>query len=231
MKQPPFLKKLKNLSTIGVNSKRFNHNVKPVNRNGERLLDLCCNHNLFIVNGIFGAAANICKTTCKDISFVDYTIVSADVFSVMHTFHIADFNTILSDIHSAVEFSFVAKPIDLTNHECENKFKDGRNWNAKNTDDFVCNININLLNDLMYTVNNLPSFTSENCKLLCDDLCNILKDSSRKTFGESTKGVNRNCKGDKAWFGTDCKRARYTFHKARKHIMSHDCWNIKLKWF
>ena len=68
----------------------------------------------------------------------------------------------------------------------------------------------------MYAVNNLPSFTSENCKLLCDDLCNIFKDSSRKTFGESTKGVNKNCKGDKPWFGTDCKRARYTFHKARK---------------
>ena len=76
----------------------------------------------FIVNAKFGADADIDKTTCKDMSVVDYTIVSADVCSVMHTFHIANFNPILSDIHCAVEFSFVAKPIDLTIHECENKF-------------------------------------------------------------------------------------------------------------
>ena len=94
-----FFEEVKTLSTFGVNSKRFNQDVKPVNRNGERLLDLCCNHTLFIVNGRFGADANFGKTTCKDISVVDYTIVSADVFSVMHTFHIADFNPIISDIH------------------------------------------------------------------------------------------------------------------------------------
>ena len=65
------------MPNYGVNVQRSNQDTKPVNKNGERLLDLCQNHNLFIVNGRFGDDANIDKTTCKDVSVIDYAIVLA----------------------------------------------------------------------------------------------------------------------------------------------------------
>ena len=51
-----------------------------VNKYGHKLLDMCKHLDLYIVNGRCGDDKDVGKTTSKNVSTVDYCIVTRDIF-------------------------------------------------------------------------------------------------------------------------------------------------------
>ena len=68
---------LNTLKYLNMPVKRSNVD-KSTNRNGDNLVDLCKVQELVIVNGRIGADKNIGRTTCDDISTIDYVICTPD---------------------------------------------------------------------------------------------------------------------------------------------------------
>ena len=57
-----------------------------VNKYGHKLLDMCKHLDLYIVNGRCGDDKDVGKTTSKNISTVDYCIVTKDIFDKIEQF-------------------------------------------------------------------------------------------------------------------------------------------------
>ena len=198
-----------------INTTRINRDNHFVNRHGERLIELCKNVNLFIVNGRFGEDADVGKFTCKDCSVVDYTIVSTEVFNLLKNFVVADFNPILSDVHCPLLFTFSKRDIrNKIYRDVQSNIKP--RWCEEKKDSFVHNLNIDEVNELLYFTRNCQSFTETDCNIINTKLCKIFQHCSLKTFGEPRFNKRPKRKGDKPWFGTDCRRARFFFNRARK---------------
>ena len=86
--------------------KRFSEDKNLPNRYGHKLIELCQNCSLYITNSRIGSDLGVGKKTCKDISVVDYLIVSSHLFAVISDFSILDFNPVTFDIHNIIHFSF-----------------------------------------------------------------------------------------------------------------------------
>ena len=69
------------------------------NNYGFRLLDFCKTVDIAIVNGRAGSDASIGKCTCKNVSVVDYALVSSDLFPLISDFAVFDFCELYSDVH------------------------------------------------------------------------------------------------------------------------------------
>ena len=60
---------------------------------GEKLLNVCGNNDLYVMNGRVGSDCNIGKATCKDSkSVIDYVIVSPEILCDDTEFNIVDFD-------------------------------------------------------------------------------------------------------------------------------------------
>ena len=55
---------------------------KNINNNGYKLIDICINNNLFILNGRFGKDKEIGKCMFREQSLIDYTICSVNVIKL-----------------------------------------------------------------------------------------------------------------------------------------------------
>ena len=67
-----------------------------------RLLDFCKTVDVAIVNGRAGSDTNIGKCTCKNVSVVDYALVSSDLFPLISDFAVLDFCELYSDVHCPI---------------------------------------------------------------------------------------------------------------------------------
>ena len=60
---------------------------------------------MFIANGRIFNDQGIGKTTCKNVSLVDYLLLTPNLFDVISDFDIIDFNPMFSDVHNRIHFS------------------------------------------------------------------------------------------------------------------------------
>ena len=90
------------LERLGVNLKRKTLDEKK-NNLGYRLIDLCKNHKLTILNGRFGRDKIRGEMTFRNTSVIDYGIVSTKCFSMLQDFQIIDLDRIYSDGHSLLK--------------------------------------------------------------------------------------------------------------------------------
>ena len=72
------------------------------NNYGFRLLDFCKTVGVAIVNGHAGSNTSIGKCTCKNVSGVDYALVSSDLFPLISGFAVLDFCELYSDVHCLI---------------------------------------------------------------------------------------------------------------------------------
>ena len=73
---------------------------KASNNHDSKLIDICKNNNLFILNGRFDKDENIGNFTFRDTSVIDYILVSVHTLKLLRSFEIADTDPIFSDVHS-----------------------------------------------------------------------------------------------------------------------------------
>ena len=75
---------------------------------GHKLLDMCKHLDLYIVNGRFGEDKDGGKTTSKNVSTVDFCIVTKDIFHKIEQFEVKEFDDMWSDIHCPLHLSLVS---------------------------------------------------------------------------------------------------------------------------
>ena len=66
------------------------------------MLDFCKTVHLVIVNGRAGLDASIGRCTCKNVSVVDYALVSSDLFSLINEFTVLIFCELYFDVHCPI---------------------------------------------------------------------------------------------------------------------------------
>lgn len=102
------------LENLGINLQRKNLDKKK-NNLGYRLIDICKNHNLTILNGRFGQDKIRGEMTFRNTSVIDYAIVSTKCISMLRDFQIIDLDRIYSDGHSLLKVTLnvnIPKKVD-----------------------------------------------------------------------------------------------------------------------
>ena len=84
-----------NLNRYGVSLKRFSEDKNRPNKYGHKLIEMCQNCSIYIVNSRRGNDKGIGRRTCKDSSIVDYVIVSSRLFTVISEFDVIDFDPLV----------------------------------------------------------------------------------------------------------------------------------------
>ena len=206
------------------------------NNYGHKLIELCRNLDLRMLNGRFGPDSS--RPTCKNVSVVDYALVSTNLFSNVVSCNISDFDPILSDVHSAVTFCLctealigeeIEEPhIEGTVNQCnesEDKFR--YVWKTDNTNEFndvlINNDNVHdmstLLNDMLANVNEVDHIKVNG---VYDKICELFKDCAHK--GNMVKSMEKKVhKGkkkpkqlNKKWFNNECKLGRKYYHQCKR---------------
>ena len=202
-----------------------------VNNVGRKLIDLCRHLDLKIINGRFGMKSAL--TTCKNVSVVDYMIVSANIYKGIKSFEILDFDPLLSDVHKPllsevyvdvfnpriVEPSQDVGKEVVSHNSAEFKFI----WNSENSNVFGDNLNMETVQDIDERVNimmnNVDTVGIIEVNNIYDSICSLFTDAAKKSdmvknlskpnSNYVPKNVNRN------WFNGDCKVARKEYHKSK----------------
>ena len=97
-----------------INKKRVNKD-KTVNSNGKKLIKLCKENNMIIVNGRTGSDKEIGDLTFnskKGSSTIDYCVASPDFFPHIQDFHVDILDKNLSDKHSPIILTLETKHME-----------------------------------------------------------------------------------------------------------------------
>ena len=204
--------------SIAVIHKHRSSNDKMTNENGRELLKLCCNNNLFIVNGRIGTMPD-CKFTChtaRGESVVDYFIVDPIMLSTITCFKVNDEKP-LSD-HSCVCVHFTYSALLQSDSKAQTKQTFYR-WNAEIKKQYSLAINgpdtqekfIDIINDIhkIESDTELDSIVdSINTFIL--DVANPYTTISLNKQGQPHK-MNR-----AKWYDQDCIQQRMVYNGSRK---------------
>ncbi len=173
-------------STIDVSNKRVSNDA-TMNNYGCKLIDLCRNLDLLILNGRFGPKRSKCS--CKNTSIVDYMLVSADIYHDVEFFEVLDFDPLLSDHHKTLSMYMrigqsdiqvtIQDDINVNVNDCCTADNIRYKWNSDNCDIFVNNIELEdvakLENTLDTMLTNAGNIVKHQVNDIYHDICNIFK--------------------------------------------------------
>ena len=214
---------LKVLDNLNIPRKRNSQDL-IVNSYGRKLLDFCKNNNMYVLNGRVDKD-RIGKVTCKNISVVDYAISSASSLCKINGFEVLEFCNLFSDVHSPLCLCLSAKgdisPEIITN-------KNGSDfigkWKHEKANEYVNNIDVEktseILRSLLYCIEDIEGVDKTNIDVIVDDICDVLLNAAKNTFGVHTYNTNDGMRHkkelNKEWFSTDCKHARKEYRKSKR---------------
>ena len=215
---------------------------KCSNNLGYKLLKFCKSSGLCIANGRLGDDRYIGKTTCKNVSVVDYVIASPKILTYLTKFSIADFNTIFSYVHCAIEFNLKSNPpnvipgnTDTSTGEnypdaCQN-IKYTKQWNESIEKDYLSHLlnssntiqalntdMENLLENLPLNQNQIDNFAERFSKIILSDTSLLYK----KKFIKHSKPSSI-VKPQNPWYNNVCHEAKKKNYKARTKYHNFKC--------
>ncbi|CAG2222549.1 unnamed protein product [Mytilus edulis] len=222
-----------NLETLGIDVSRNSLDLS-VNNYGNRLLQLCQNIELLIVNGRLGKDKGIGALTCKNTTIVDYCILSPELFPYISEFEVLPFDPMISDVHNALHVKILCKLIDV--NKCMNSGEPSTIvkavWDSKNLQSFndcLNDENIVCLNDKLDAID-IASVSKDSINSLIEECNNIIIQAASECGMLKEKNIvnnncNRNiknCKVKKPWFNQECYTKRKDYHKAKSYN-----WRVK----
>ena len=83
------------------------HRLNPdsgINNYGYRLTEFCRDNSIYILNGRKNGNSDICNT-CKNVSTVDYFLVSPEMLKYVDNLTVSDFCELLSDVHNPISLT------------------------------------------------------------------------------------------------------------------------------
>ena len=84
------------LESMGIQLGRKSKD-KMINNNGYRLIEICKNNNLTILNGRYGKDKDIGNMTFRNTSVIDYATSSLKGFSLLSEFEVIETDSLQSD--------------------------------------------------------------------------------------------------------------------------------------
>lgn len=192
---------------------------KKKNNSGFRLIDICKINNLSILNGRYGHDKNTGAMTFRDTSVIDYVLVSAKAFEILHDFQITDVDRLFSDGHSLLSVTVSTKHDKTPCQAVINETAHTSYLRPNEYECFVDNIDRAKVNQILNTLQTCdnsspPDIVNEIALQICD----TFQQSAAKI--ECSRVKNRPSKNpeNRPWFGFQCKNARKKYHLAkRKH--------------
>ena len=82
-----------------------------MNNNGHKMVALCRNLDVHIVNGRIGADKEKGLLTCDNASAIDYALASSELFLCLEDFRVDIFDKMLSDKHCPVTLTLNVKSL------------------------------------------------------------------------------------------------------------------------
>ena len=194
---------------------------KKSNTNGMRIIEMCRNNNLFIMNGRLFKDQNIGTYTFRNKSVIDYAMASAECFEHIADFEITETDTLFSDGHSAIHFSIKIPEVTVDAERQQTKQMKPI-WKSELRDVFVNNINPN---DITLLTDYLGNATQPNEAIehVTNELSQIFSNASKQSSPESNtrpRNPNETSTKNKPWFGPKCQKARKNYHEAKQTLSS-----------
>ena len=210
-----------NFDDIGVSNKRYSKDLF-CNNFGRRLISLCKNTDIHIINGRFGKDFCIGALTCKNSSLVDYIIASPPLFSLLADFEVLEFNEMLSDVHCPIYVSFkkvyvAVETVDSSDIHLQTK----PSWHKCNPLEFLQNLDREALDSISRDIDNCyikGVISKDDINDITDRVSNVLLDSAKLSGAFSrpfTKGNYRRKHKKQPWFNTSCEEKRKLFFQAK----------------
>ena len=203
------------LISYGVQVQRRSQDRKT-NNNGFKLLEICKNINLFIVNGRIGKDKTIDKLTFRDISLIDYTICSVEMFPFIKDFEVIELDSIYSDGHSLVLLSLniprKSERPDTFNIKQQIQPQNKPKWKPTEKNTFVQNIDLTRIDILSHHLDTIE-ISKESMNYCTGEISRISLTSINKSFRVKCAFCGRN--RDKPWYGFNCKSARKRYMKEK----------------
>ena len=190
---------------------------RHVNNNGNKLLNLCKNNNLFIANGRIGQDKSVGKFTFKTVSVIDYTIATASMFKHLLNFDVIELDPLFSDGHCLLQTTLKRAQVYKQQPNIQNNDCHIPRWNCKFSDSFASNINLQAVDDILALLRS-NNCSRETINTATDMISKVFQASRCMSFPKKRipfKGNNANSK-NKPWFGSQCKNARRKYHLAKR---------------
>ena len=196
-----------------------------INNYGHKLLDMCKKLNVYIANSRLGSDIGIGRTTCKDISVIDYLLLSSKLFSLVDEFEILDFVPLFSDVHNAIHIVFKSVlPHDEITHDTSQNSPSIK-WNDNNRNEFVNTFHnsqdqlTNIMNDLE-NIHTRDTCTQQDIDNITGEINELFQNTAKATLSKPHY-KSRKKPNSKPWYTNKCLTSRKKFHKARKRYNIH----------
>lgn len=204
---------------------RFSEDISPANNYGYKLIDFCKRNNLYIGNGrLMGNDYMIGQKTCKNVSLIDYILLSSSAIPIVKMFNVLEFNPLFSDVHNALQFTFHATMNNFTTHSNDTHHEQATRiprWNTNKENRFVEVVqdDIETINEINKKLNDLND-AGQDGKNIVNDIVNSIGGLFKKaaTHAFSKKHNHKKYAPHKTfqvWFNGECHESRQKFHKAR----------------
>ena len=175
---------------------RINVDNNAVNNWGRKLIDLCKNNNIVILNGRKGESSF--NPTTKFKTVIDYLLADNSIFHKIMNFKIDDFDNLFSDVHCVMSceceiimgnenFTVGGKPKQVTTTE---RIKP---WDPAKTELYNQNLQLENISSILFKldklteINNFDDNPSVNPKqeinIIVEEINHTLIHAAIKTFG------------------------------------------------
>ena len=138
-----------------------------INNYGYRLTDFCRDNGIYTLNGRTNGNSNICNT-CKNVSTVDYFLVSPEMFQYVDSLIVSDFCGLLSDAHNPVSLTLTISHAIQTARS-DTYTERIRLWDSENSENFLAHLDENKLGSILNNIIHL-----ENDRQFCRKILTIL---------------------------------------------------------
>ena len=199
---------------------------------GHRLIELCKNNNLVILNGRVGEDQNIGNFTTTRNSVVDYIIMSANSLRYLSDFKVHKFDPLLSGIHCPISCHLLTKyKTNIYSNKEDNKGKYQTETNTKATNvckwakekseevlNKISNDKVNQLNTYLESLDE-TMVNSDIINQIVENIKNIFIDAAESISNHRPKH-NNDCqqKSSNKWFNNECVKSRRNYRKAKRHF-------------
>lgn len=211
-----FLDQRAAMENLGIILNRVSQDSKK-NNHGYKLIDICKNNNMVILNGRFGKDKNIGKKTFRNTSVLDYIISSLAGFKLLQDFEVIPMDKLHGDGHALLnlQIMFQTKQNNTIQESTSPKYL----WQNEKSTQYNDNLNTCKLQKIEQNINNAN--VNEINQAFIDNLVHqingVLTDSADATLERKTpKKTKFKGKHKKPWFGPECKAAKKRYNKARK---------------
>ena len=182
------------------------------------MTEFCKDNNLYnILNGRCNEANR--KTTCKNVSTIDYFVSSPNMLPLLQTLYVHEFCPLLSDSHNAVSLVMTVFFSREQTTSAEKIKKQPKLWSSDKTDDFINNFDVDRIREpsgRLSEFHNKDGIVHDDMNSFVNSLNSVYVENCITTFGTTAQksksyDTNKNAK----WFKESCKTARKRFHNAK----------------